>query len=101
MNPRRTSDLKELRAVAGRSVNPTDGVKLRPIARQICLTNKCFGRKDDGSRFVIGSEVEAWRVRTRLCGGGKKIRTLGPGSERTEAFRENEAVIMARDGLKM
>jgi hypothetical protein len=24
-----------------------------------------------------------------------------PGSERTEPFQENEAVIMARDGLKM
>jgi hypothetical protein len=26
---------------------------------------------------VIGSEVEAWRVRTRLCGGGSRVRTLG------------------------
>jgi hypothetical protein len=36
-----------------------------------------------------------------LPAGGKKMRTLGPGSERTEPFQENEAVIMARDGLKM
>jgi hypothetical protein len=41
--------------------------------------------------------TRASQVRIRLAGGGKKLRTLGPGSERTEAFRENEAVI-ARTG---
>src|SRR6202011_2761585 len=51
-------------AVAGRSVNPSEGVKLRPTARRIYLTNTCSGRKGDGSQFVIGSAVAAW---TKSC----------------------------------